>query len=422
MANCWSSPSCLWAWIPKLLTIVSLLLPSVGFGSTERTWITASNMSGCLVTTNDGYNQALTSLAQRLFKRYDASVGCITSQWLAPGYDVQNPTLFLKNHAGLDFRVRPGGRDVAVTSLPIVYAAFGGTVVTQTLDSMHSTLVIESVIGETRYRSFYLHCSDHLGNQLHSTIARGDPVCRAGGVGAFAQHLHLEVKMEGTSDYNFAQPNLGYRAMFGSHCTSGVCSEAEIEQKTIDPVALIELEQGGAASWSTGPYGNNTDIQRNLSIPGASSIEVSIIGSTEYDFDYVYVYDTLGNQVRRLTGNINETFTVGGSSIMARLVSDSSITSSGVTITVRSTSSGITLSEAEKADRILDCIEQYFPQFFSPHQQTERWQQTVGIAFGRSYGPSTMQAVWNDDFWYYLGSWTRLDTIENLKQFCPRPW
>ena len=93
-------------------------------------------------------------------------------------------------------------------------------------------------------------------------------------------------------------------------------------------------------SWTTGHYSNNTNRSKTLSISDASSLTVTVIGSTEAGYDYIYIYDANGNQVKRLSGLINETFTVSGSSIKAKLTSDYSQTRSGVTVTIASTGSG----------------------------------------------------------------------------------
>jgi len=45
---------------------------------------------------------------------------------------------------------------------------------------------------------------------------------------------------------------------------------------------------------------------------------------------------TEGNQIAKLDGNIDETLTVAGSSITARLTSDGSVTKDGVTVTITS--------------------------------------------------------------------------------------
>ena len=95
-------------------------------------------------------------------------------------------------------------------------------------------------------------------------------------------------------------------------------------------------EPSDVTTWTTGHYSNNTDVSQVLSIANASSLTVTVSGETERRYDYLYIYDENGDQVARFDGNINETLTVQGSSITARLVSDGSITKSGVTVTISS--------------------------------------------------------------------------------------
>ena len=93
-------------------------------------------------------------------------------------------------------------------------------------------------------------------------------------------------------------------------------------------------------TWTTGAYGNNEDRREQLSIPNATRLIVTVNGETERQYDFVYIYDNKGRRIRRLHGTINQEFTVNGSSIIARLRSDSSITKTGVTITIRDANGG----------------------------------------------------------------------------------
>jgi len=71
-----------------------------------------------------------------------------------------------------------------------------------------------------------------------------------------------------------------------------------------------------------------------LSIPNATALTVTINGETEATYDYIYIYDQDGNNVDQFDGSIEEEFTVSGSSITVRLVTDGSVTDDGVTVTV----------------------------------------------------------------------------------------
>ena len=87
-------------------------------------------------------------------------------------------------------------------------------------------------------------------------------------------------------------------------------------------------------TWSTGAYTNNEDRNQTLSVENASKLTVTVSGVTEANYDYMYIYDANGNEIKKLHGNINETFTVNSGSIRARFTSDHSQVRSGVTVTV----------------------------------------------------------------------------------------
>jgi len=89
-----------------------------------------------------------------------------------------------------------------------------------------------------------------------------------------------------------------------------------------------------STTWTTGTYGNNEHRQQVLSIPNATNLKVTVIGETERRYDFIYIYDANGNKIRTLDGSINETFTVTGSQINAKLTSDLSVTKSGVTVSI----------------------------------------------------------------------------------------
>lgn len=88
-------------------------------------------------------------------------------------------------------------------------------------------------------------------------------------------------------------------------------------------------------SWASGVYSNNMDTMQKLEIPRASALEVTAIGRTEVGYDRVHIYNSEGEEIRRLSGVIHTTFTVPGSSIRVRFVTDGSVTDQGVVVSVR---------------------------------------------------------------------------------------
>ena len=95
-------------------------------------------------------------------------------------------------------------------------------------------------------------------------------------------------------------------------------------------------------TWTTGAYSNNEDRREELSIPNATKLIVNVKGETERWFDFFMVYNNRGRIIKILHGKIDQTFTVNGSAITARLKSDFSITKSGVTIHIKDDNGGNT--------------------------------------------------------------------------------
>lgn len=181
-----------------------------------------------------------------------------------------------------------------------------------------------------------------------------------------------------------------------------------------------------ATSWTTGNYSNNQNISKTLTIPGATSLTVRVTGETEAEYDYIYIYDQYDNLIKTLTGTINHTFTVNGSSIRAQLKTDYSVTKSGVTISISaSNQTSPTFNEREKADMLMSCLESKYFTTFPERQSTQEWLQTSGlIAYGRQYSNGIAQAVLNNNFYLYSGnSWSQLGSInETESTYCPNAW
>jgi len=92
---------------------------------------------------------------------------------------------------------------------------------------------------------------------------------------------------------------------------------------------------GPHTTFTTGAYGNNANITDTLSIPGATSLTVTVTGNTEAGYDFIRIYNSSNVLQKSLSGyGINQTFTVTGSSINVVFTSDDSVTASGVTVTI----------------------------------------------------------------------------------------
>lgn len=84
------------------------------------------------------------------------------------------------------------------------------------------------------------------------------------------------------------------------------------------------------------------------------------------------------------------------------------------------------VTEATKAEGILNCIENLLPTYFPTRQITQYWPQSTGeTAYGRVYDNNIYQAVRNNRWTYYIGGqwyWFPLD-IDSIKQnYCQYAW
>ena len=86
--------------------------------------------------------------------------------------------------------------------------------------------------------------------------------------------------------------------------------------------------------WTTGAYGNNEDRAETLRKPGARAVRVSVVGSTEANYDFVYIYNSKRELLASFNGNINNSVVIPDDSAIVRLRSDASVNAAGVTVTL----------------------------------------------------------------------------------------
>lgn len=167
------------------------------------------------------------------------------------------------------------------------------------------------------------------------------------------------------------------------------------------PHAIGIVSGSNVTGWTTGSYSNNEDRSQILSISGATSLNVIVRGVTESRYDFLYIYDQNGQQVKKLDGSINETFTVSGSSITARLVTDYSVTKSGVTVSI------VSGGETNQNDPDIEYFYNQYPNYFGAKS---------GGNYSCYYSAYTCQdfsngkkiAVYDQNkslYWYTDGSW-----------------
>jgi len=89
-----------------------------------------------------------------------------------------------------------------------------------------------------------------------------------------------------------------------------------------------------STTWTTGAYENNAHLSKRLFINDANKLVVKIKGSTEFDYDFVYVYNQNGKLIKKISGAIDTEFLVDGSSIKVELISDDEVTDSGITVNI----------------------------------------------------------------------------------------
>jgi surface antigen len=210
-------------------------------------------------------------------------------------------------------------------------------------------------------------------------------------------------------------------------------SYPEIISKSITISAATSTSQG-SSTYSTGAnYANNLDVEKILTVPGARIIKVAITGRTEQSYDWLAICEGTSStcnenvNTRLLTGTINETLMFSGSSVKIHFHSDYSVNDTGVTVTVtpdNNSSSTSSLTEEQKGEKILDCLESLLPSVFTPHQSSQQFPQSDNrVAYIRQYNTYS-QAVWNGNWWIAKdGNWRLHDTIENMKsKYCNTAW
>lgn len=190
----------------------------------------------------------------------------------------------------------------------------------------------------------------------------------------------------------------------------------EFSVVTNNSCSTVGNTENNKTIWITGAYGNNENRSEVLSISGVSSLTVSVSGTTENNYDYLYVYDENGNQVQQLDGSIDTSFTVSGSSITATLITDGSITRSGVTVSIEE---GSNTSTGDNNDDAIEeffnkCINKYSGYFGSTSgslyicDSDYFCQNTTGGNLGDVTKISIHQELDGNQFRYYWGGWGTL--------------
>jgi hypothetical protein len=165
--------------------------------------------------------------------------------------------------------------------------------------------------------------------------------------------------------------------------------------------------EASSSVWSSGVYRNNESLERVLNLPGVSAIDVTISGSLESNYDFLYVYDAGGRLVGTYTGAISTRVRVSGSSVKLRFTSDGSVVDAGVSVSIANATS-TTEPTAGVFDQCYSKYSQYFgPKIGSTYEcyGTFTCQQTTGPVTLLAVEKSTASNL----LYYYWGGWSTLD-------------
>jgi len=86
--------------------------------------------------------------------------------------------------------------------------------------------------------------------------------------------------------------------------------------------------------WLIKNYENYRYVFHRLSIPDATTIKIHVKGKTEKGYDFVSIFKPTGEVLYKGSGEIDKTFIINSSSVLASFESDYSVTKEGVTIAI----------------------------------------------------------------------------------------
>lgn len=94
-----------------------------------------------------------------------------------------------------------------------------------------------------------------------------------------------------------------------------------------------EMYNDALTRWDTGAYGNNEDRATTLRLPGAGAVRVHIGGSLGTG-DYLHLYDSNRRLLQSSSGALASSLVVADNAVIARLVSDGSAGSAGLSVSI----------------------------------------------------------------------------------------
>ncbi len=169
--------------------------------------------------------------------------------------------------------------------------------------------------------------------------------CRAGAIWKNTSSIFARVQNDnayGTSTYTYDHRLIQFSFEYDD-------IEPLIEESSSEGSCGIQNYSTISNTWVEGdthsPYNSYLNIQKSITIPGATELEITINGETEDLYDFLYITDEQGNEHVYSGEFDNERLTLTGSSLNLRFTSDYSVEKEGVTVTIK----GLGCSEAEES-------------------------------------------------------------------------
>jgi ribosomal protein L35AE/L33A len=158
--------------------------------------------------------------------------------------------------------------------------------------------------------------------------------------------LNQEISQSELANLNY-QPNANYIGS-DSFNWNGRDSSNYANSDTQAKILVAEKK----TTFSTGsPYQNNQNLEQILFIPGATQLAVYVSGETANSNDFLEITKTDGtpfNPPQRFSRSNQELFSVTETALRVRFSSDDSTTGNGVTVTIDSLNSALTVSNLSK--------------------------------------------------------------------------
>lgn len=139
----------------------------------------------------------------------------------------------------------------------------------------------------------------------------------------------------------------------GSCITAKLNSDGDTTKKGIKITLNKQVNYTPSTVWHIGPYENNENISKLLTLVGASNIRVHIEGEVEDGYDFIILKDKNGNKIGSYTGALNkDIILVNSDGVTVQLISDSHITKKGASISIYENTGQITEISSSRAIHI----------------------------------------------------------------------